>query len=85
MPRKKSLQDIINQRERILNSARGARRDVARAIADRYTANIRASKSYQRDYNDFWSPLNDRERAYAGDIVTTRKYSQRTYMGLANG
>ena len=86
MPRKKSLVDIINQRERLLNATTGARRDRVRAIADRYTDNIRSTKSYRRDYDSFWSPLNEREKQIGvGDITTSRKYSQRTYMGMANG
>ena len=84
--RKKSMLDIINQRERLLNSTRGARRDKVRAIADRYIDNIRSTKSYRNDYDSFWSPLSERERqSGVGDITTTRKYSQRTYMGLNGG
>lgn len=86
MPRKKSLRDIINQRERLLNTTTGSRRDRVRAAADRYIDNIRSTKSYRRDYDSFWSPLNERERQIGvSDITTSRKYSPRTYMGLSNG
>ena len=97
MARKKSVRDIKEQLRRmdskLVSSAlaawdRGDNAEYARIqsrrqkvydTASRYQNNIRNYKSYQRTSNmSNWSVQNEAK-------AMTRKYSQRTYMGLANG
>lgn len=93
MARGKSIQDIIDQRRRIeremvqragggynMTDAQFAKFQKVRAIGERYVANIRATKSFQRG-DDRIDPNN----VSAGSPASNRKYARSTYMGLANG
>lgn len=85
MARKKSLSEILAQRNRIARELRmrgipaGSQNDAryqrVNEIATRYTTNIINSKLWQRE--------SGKEGMIDG--VVSRKFSQRTYMGRVNG
>jgi len=82
MPRKKSLADIRQQSYRLQNALYGQSEvnesRVARVVnaASRYSSNIRRSINAKNG-------MPGEHPLYGDDF--TRKVSQRTYMGLANG
>ena len=93
--RKKSINDIDRQIERIHRNAgeynrsspREQERKVQRAIgiAERYVRNIMSTPQYQRELARA-SRINDRNVSYAAwQNARESKYSQRTYMGLNAG
>ena len=99
MARKKSFEDIYKQRNRLLaniasNIGMGAVREnnIARykrveEIAQQYMDNIAQSKSAKRMINSVNKKLvltREEFEAYR-KRARKRKYSQRTYMGRANG
>ena len=93
MARKKSVNDILGQYERISQSIERAQRSAqgarsqqlwsrnARATAamDKYIDNIRGTKSQQSKMRMHY----DREDVMGR--LNNIKYSQRTYMGMSNG
>lgn len=101
MPRKKTIQDIHDQRRRIqrelvqragggwnLTDAQVERYRRMQDISDRYVRNIRSSKSYQQAVRRSIQAerANDWAREQAIlDKAEGRAYSQRIYMGLSNG
>lgn len=99
MARKKSFNDIVAQRNRLLaniasNIGMGAVREnnIARykrveEVAQRYMDNIAQSKSAKRMTNSVNKKLaltREEFEAYR-KRARNRKYSQRTYMGMSNG
>ena len=90
MAKRKSIADIINQRNRIqqeyINRNMFQRTDQqndnsrykrAQRIADKYISNIQHTKSYQN--------ATSTAKGSANASPEMRQYSQSTYMGLSNG
>ena len=92
MPRTKSLQNIIDQRNRIVSNLANSSSPNALQRTNRvntayrsYVDNIHATRQYQRDVDAF-NRVGDEasvRRTYA--MRVNRQYSQRTYMGLNAG
>lgn len=72
MARKKSINDLVSQANRIAERGTPSRIRRAEAALRSYRRNIQSARG---------------ERFWRGDIwkETNRKYSRSTYMGLANG
>lgn len=91
MARKKSIQDIIDQYNRITGSIDRSnprmqqRLQQATNAYNSYMDNIHATRQYQRDLKA-WNKVSDRDSVYRLYAMrVNRKYSQRTYMGNAIG
>lgn len=105
MPRRKSLDQLREQARRLRSEAnrRGQNARAERVVSayERYRDNIRGTRTFQRDLNQFQNVSREARRAEMEDInwanalhnLATRIYnranttsvSQRTYMGLNNG
>ena len=101
MARKKTIQQILDQRRRIqremvrragggwnMTDAQVARYQKMQDISDRYIRNIRNSKSYQQGVRRSMIPerKGDYDREMAiMEKTENRAYSRNTYMGLAAG
>lgn len=94
MARKKSWQDLHNQAARIMDyylsddSFNLKRAEKVSEITQRYVQNI---SKRQRKSNERIRDLTNRGKMTVKQIIAdnrskyTRKYSQRTYMGMSNG
>lgn len=86
MARKKSLNELNAQIRRISNMGTGSYKDIARRLRanrayNRYVENIQRTRQFQQDWDNIKGAGLNARRSTVGD----RKYSQREYMGLANG
>lgn len=86
MARKKSLNELNAQIRRIGNMGTGSYKDMVRRLRanqayNRYVENIQRTRQFQQDWDNMKGAGLSARQSTLGD----RKYSQRVYMGLANG